>query len=192
MSTTSTRYAALADPFGAVVDSLDRTDWDAASPCEGWSARDVLDHVMTTQRDFLGQHGIDLGSGGDSPGSPAADSADVDPGAVWGSHDARLRELLADPAVEGLEYDGVFGRTTVGAAIMTFYGFDLLVHRWDLAQAAGHDEVLDAAELDTIEASADGFGEHLYGEGVCRPAVEVPAGSDRQTSVLARLGRHRR
>lgn len=184
MNTTSTRYAALAGPFGAVVGSLEPTDWEAASPCEGWTARDVLDHVMTSQRDFLGQHGIDLSSGGSS-----ADTADPDPSATWRSHDARLRERLADPAVDGLEYDGVFGRSTIGAAITTFYGFDLLVHRWDLAQAAGREEVLDAAELDTIEASADGFGEHLYGEGVCRPAVEVPAGADRQARVLARLGR---
>lgn len=184
MSTTATRYAALADPFGAVVDSLERTDWDAVSPCEGWTARDVLGHVMSTQTDFLGQHGIDLGAGGSSDHTP-----DADPSASWHSHDGRLRELLADPAVEGLEYEGAFGRTTVGATIMTFYGFDLLVHRWDLAQAVGHDEVLDATELDTIEASADGFGEHLYGEGICKPAVEVPADADRQTSVLARLGR---
>ena len=180
MTDTSHRYAQLADRFGAVVDSLTPPDWNAASPCDGWAARDVLDHVMSTQRDFLAQHGVDARNP-----SPAK----VDPAQAWHAHDHRLRELLADPAVADLEYDGFFGRSTIGAAITTFYGFDLLVHRWDLAQAAGHDETLDAVELDTIEASADGFGEHLYGEGVCHPAVEVPDGADRQTRVLARLGR---
>ncbi|MEP7334052.1 MAG: TIGR03086 family metal-binding protein [Terracoccus sp.] len=180
MTVTSDRYAQLTDRFGVVVDSLAPPDWDAASPCDGWAARDVLNHVMSTQRDFLAQHGVDAGS---------SIPAKVDPVQAWHTHDRRLRELLADPAVADLEYDGVFGRSTIGAAITTFYGFDLLVHRWDLAQAAGHDETLDAAELDTIEASADGFGEHLYGEGVCKPAVEVPGGADRQARVLARLGR---
>ena len=66
--------------------------------------------------------------------------ATVDPAQAWHAHDRHLRELLADPAVADLEYDGVFGRSTIGAAITTFYGFDLIVHRWDLAQSAGHDE----------------------------------------------------
>ncbi len=180
MTDTSDRYAQLADRFGAVVDSLTPTDWGDASPCEGWAASDVLDHVMSTQRDFLAQHGVDAGS---------SIAATVDPAQAWHAHDRHLRELLADPAVADLEYDGVFGRSTIGVAITTFYGFDLIVHRWDLAQAAGHDEILDAAELDTIERSADGFGEHLYGEGVCKPAVDVPDGAERQAKVLARLGR---
>ncbi|MEO6998218.1 MAG: TIGR03086 family metal-binding protein [Terracoccus sp.] len=183
MTVTSDRYTQLADRFGDVVDSLTPPDWGAASPCEGWTARDVLAHVMSTQRDFLAQHGVDAGS---------SSAAEFDPAQAWHAHDRHLRELLADPAVADLEYDGVFGRSTIGAAITTFYGFDLIVHRWDLAQAAGREEVLDAAELDTIEASADSFGEHLYGEGVCKPAVDVPDDADRQTRVLARLGRRSR
>ena len=30
------------------------------------------------------------------------------------------------------EYDGFFGRTTIGATLDNFYGFDLVVHGWDL------------------------------------------------------------
>ncbi len=173
-------FSRLADRFGSVVDRLDDADWGRASPCEGWSARDVLRHVISTQCDFLAQHGIDASTPTDVP---------TDPGRAWRSHDGVVRSLLADPAVASLEYDGVFGRTTVGASLVTFYGFDLVVHRWDIATAAGLDERLDDSELDQIESSADGFGDHLYDEGVCRPAVAAPAGADRQTRVLARLGR---
>ena len=59
----------------------------------------------------------------------------------------------------------------------------------DLTQAAGRDERFDDAELDVIEGAADGFGEHLYGEGICKPALAAPADADRQAHVLARLGR---
>jgi len=173
-------FSRLADRFGGVVDRLDDADWGRDSPCEGWSARDVLHHVVSTQRDFLAQHGIDA--------SIPIDSS-TDPSAAWHAHDDRVRALLADPAVATLEYDGVFGRTTVGASIVTFYGFDLVVHRWDLASAAGLEERLDDSELSMIESAADGFGEHLYDDGVCKPAVQTPAGADRQTRVLARLGR---
>ena len=173
-------YSRLADRFGAVVDRLDDGDWGRDSPCEGWSARDVLQHVVSTQRDFLAKHDIDASTGVDV----AADAQ-----AAWHAHDDRVRALLVDPAVAAHEYDGVFGRTTVGASIVTFYGFDLVVHRWDIATAAGLDDRFDAGELEMVERSADGFGDHLYDDGVCKPAVPAPEDADRQARVLARLGR---
>ncbi|WP_020142052.1 TIGR03086 family metal-binding protein [Terracoccus sp. 273MFTsu3.1] len=172
-------YLRLAEPFASVVDRVPNDAWDSSSPCKGWSARDVLTHVVTTQRDFLEQRGVDAAT--------AADGSD--PRAVWQAHDERMRELLADPDVAGQEYDGVFGRTTVGASIVTFYGFDLVVHRWDIAVAAGLDEHLSDEELEMLDRSADGFGDHLYDDGVCKPAVPVRDGADRQERVLARLGR---
>ena len=181
-------YTRLADAFGAVVDRVPTDRWDAPSPCEGWSAGDVLAHVVTSQRGFLADHGIDASTSHnldvDDP-----DGSTTDLRAAWHAHDDRMRELLADPAVAGLEYDSVFGRTTVGRTIVAFHGFDLVVHRWDLATAAGLDERLTDDELDMLERSADGFGEHLYDDGVCAPAVPVPDGADRQERLLARLGR---
>jgi uncharacterized protein (TIGR03086 family) len=173
-------FSRLADRFGEVVDRLDDADWGRSSPCEGWSAGDVLHHVISTQRDFLAQRGVDT-----------ATATDVltDPRAAWHGHDDRVRTLLSDPDVALREYDGVFGRTTVGASLVRFYGFDLVVHRWDIAAAAGLDERLDDSELSMIESAADGFGEHLYDDGICKPAVPAPAGADRQSRVLARLGR---
>lgn len=167
----------LADRFGATVDSID--DWEAASPCEGWNARDVLTHVIETQRDFLTGQGCDLGERLDF----------ANPAGAWHGHDERIRGLLADPAVAEREYDGHFGRTTIGATLTTFYGFDLVAHRWDLARSAGREVRFDDAELALLEASIDGFGEHLYADGICRPALPVDGDADRQTHVLARLGR---
>lgn len=177
-------YTRLSDPFGSVVDRVPASEWDAASPCEGWSARDVLAHVIGSQRGFLEERGIDA-----APTADLSVDAPADPASAWHVHDGRMRELLADPAVAGLEYDGVFGPTTVGASIVAFHGFDLVVHRWDIATAAGLDERFTDAELDLVDRSADGFGEHLYGDDVCKPAVAVADDADRQERVLARLGR---
>jgi len=173
-------YARLAGPFGAVVNRLDDVDWARPSPCESWSARDVLDHVVTTQREFLASHGV---------GATTSPAVATDPAAAWRAHDEWMRELLADPDVAGVTYDGVFGTTSVGESIVTFYGFDLVVHRWDIAAAAGLDERFGDDELDLIETSAEGFGEHLYDEGVCGPALVPREGADRQERILARLGR---
>lgn len=177
------RYTELAAAFGSVVDTLPRDAWDAPSACEGWTGRDVLGHVVGTQRGFLRSRGIEL---------DADPALDVDPVDGWHSHEQEMRRLLADESVPSLEYDGVFGRTTVGATIVSFYGFDLLVHRWDLAQAADRDERFAEDELDLIESALPTFGEHLYDDGVCKPAVPVAEDADRQARLLARLGRSRR
>jgi len=65
----------------------------------------------------------------------------------------------------------------------------MFVHRWDIARAVGADAGLTDAEVDRMEAGADSFGPALYMDGICRPAVDVPADADRPTRVLARLGR---
>ena len=177
------RYIQLAAAFGSVVDTLPRDAWNLPSACEDWTGRDVLAHVVGTQRGFLRSRGIELDA------DPALDD---DPVAGWHAHDEEMRRLLADESVTSLEYDGVFGRTTVGATVVSFYGFDLLVHRWDLAQAADRDVRFTEEELDLIETALPGFGEHLYDDGVCKPAVPVAEDADRQARVLARLGRSAR
>lgn len=177
MSAHLGQYEELAAPFTGVVEST--SDWSADSPCQGWSAADVVGHVIESQRDFLGQHGCDL--------PPAPEGAD--PAAAWRAQDQAVRALLADEAVATRRFDGYFGPTTVGDTLVRFYGFDLLVHRWDLVRSQGRDERFSDAELDLIEGAVAGFGPALYAEGICKPALEPPADADRQTRVLASLGR---
>ena len=119
---------------------------------------------------------------------PAADLA-ADPVAAWAAHAATVAGLLDDPAIAGIAYDGHFGPTTLGETVERFYVFDMLVHRWDLARAAGSDTSFTDAELDRIDESAQSFGPVLYMEGSCRPAVPAASDADRQTRVLATLGR---
>ena len=180
MTTTSARYAAALAPLTALVDAVPPERWSSASPCAGWSAADVLAHLVQTQREFLTARGIDLG--------PAPDPA-ADPVAAWHDHAERVAAALSDERVVTASYDGHFGPTTVGATFEQFYVWDMLVHRWDIARATGADAGLTDAELDAIQAGADGFGEALYMEGICRPGAAVPEDADRTARVLARLGR---
>jgi uncharacterized protein (TIGR03086 family) len=165
-----------ADRFTAVLDGLPSSAWAAPSPCAGWTAADVVDHLVDSQRDFLARQGVDLGP-----------RPDGDPAAVWAAH--REAALAVDDEVWHREYDGFFGPTTVGATLADFYGFDLVVHRWDVARAVGRDVRFSEAEMDDAERAIEGFGEHLYAEGICARPVPVPDGADRQTRLLARLGR---
>jgi uncharacterized protein (TIGR03086 family) len=180
MTSTAASFQAAERPLTALLDTVPPSGWARPSPCEGWTAADVVGHVIGTQRDFLTTHGVDLGG--------APDVA-ADPATAWQEHAKRVAEVLADDAVATREFEGFFGPTTVGAALEQFYVWDMVVHRWDVARAVGADAGLTDEELDRVEAGADGFGPALHMDGVCRPALDVPADADRATRVLARLGR---
>lgn len=177
MTDTATSYRAAATSLAAVLDAVRADRWDAPSPCEGWTARDVVAHVVDTQRELLATHGADLGT------APTGDPAEV-----FRQHAAAVQHVLTDDLV-GRRYDGFFGPTTVGATLEQFYVWDMVVHRWDVARATGGDERLTTAELDRVAAGADSFGEALHMDGICAPALPVDADADRQVAVLARLGR---
>ena len=174
-----TAWRRSAAPFTAEVEAV--TDWDAPSPCEGWSARDVLAHVIDTELEFLTRVGL-------APEGASGPTTDA-PAARWSDHLAVVDALLTDPAIAGRSHDGAFGPTTVGAVLTEFYGFDLVVHRWDLARSQGREVRFDAQELALLDASVDSWGEHAYAPGVFDSPLEVPEGADAQTRVLARMGR---
>ena len=175
MTSWTEDFLRATDRFTAVVDGT--TDWDAPSPCERWAARDVVDHVVSTERDYLEKHGAAL------PEREAAPAAD------WHAHADAVRRLLADRDFAELRFDGYFGPTTIEELLGSFYGFDLKVHRWDLALAGGRETTWDDTELEQIETAAAGFGDRLYADGVCRPALPTDDDADRQTRLLAVMGR---
>jgi uncharacterized protein (TIGR03086 family) len=165
-----------ADRFSTTVDAT--TDWSAASPCESWTAADVVNHVVDSEREFLARHGAELG-----------DRPEGSPPEVWAAHLSAVRPLVEDDAFVAREFDGFFGRTTIGATLDRFYGFDLVVHGWDLGSSNGSPTRFTEADIDTMEAAFEGFGDHAYDEGVFHQPVEVGADAPRQTRILARMGR---
>lgn len=177
MTSTLGAFTTAAGPWTATVHAV--ADWDVATPCDGWTARDLVAHVVGTEREFFADRGLPLE--GPVPGG--------DPVHTWDAHRASVERALADPAVPATGYQGWFGPTTVGDAFGQYYVFDLYVHRWDLARAASLEVTFTAEELDRIEADIAAWGDALYMEGICKQPVEAPADADRSTRVLAALGR---
>lgn len=170
------RFAAMT----AMVASYPHDAWDQPSPCTDWRARDIVAHLIETERDFLTRQGIALAD--ETTGDPA------DPAAQWSGHVGRVTSALT-PQVFDRPFAGYFGPTTIGATMIDFYGFDLIVHRWDLARAAGRDTRFTDDELDAVDASIAQFGDAMHATGICAPALPVPGDADRQTALLATMGR---
>lgn len=176
------RYRRLADRFDRVAAAVPDDAWDNPSPCEGWTAADVVRHVADTERELVGRLGL-----ADVP----EPEPDLHPREAWREIRPVVEALLDDPTTAGHTYDGHFGPTTLAQTIDTFYCLDLLVHGWDLARAAGLAD-LEAMPADEVTASFEAmrpFSETLRTPGVCGPELEPPAGADEQTRFLAFLGR---
>lgn len=180
MTDISQRYARLAAELTHRVDAVPAERWDDPSPCPGWSARDVVRHLLDSHRTMPEQAGVQL---------TWEASVDDDPIHAWGQARDAMQALLDDPERAGREYDGYFGRTTVQETVDRFLGFDLLVHAWDLARATGLDETLPEDEVRRTYAEAVEWGDSLRMEGVCGPPVTVDADAPEQDRLLAFLGR---
>ena len=178
--TVSDRYRKLAEDFTAKVEAVPSDRWESPSPCEGWTARDVVRHMTGNVDYFFGAIGRER---------PPAPSVDDDPAGAWASARDAMQAALDDPDVAGTEYDGFFGRTTLEASVNQFMCVDLLVHAWDLARAAGIDERLDADEVHQVFEAVQPLDEVLRAPNAFGPKVEAPADADEQTRLLAFLGR---
>ena len=180
MSDVSERYARLAGAFAEKVAAVPEDRWENLSPCEGWTARDVVRHVVETQAMFLGLVGRKL------EGVPSVDDG---PAAAWAAASAVVLADLEDPERAAAEFEGFSGRTTFEAAVNRFLCFDLVVHGWDLSRAAGLDERIAPDDVARVRRQADEFGDMLRSPAAFGPEVPAPRGADEQAKLLAFLGR---
>ena len=116
--------------FDAVVQRVPSDKWDNQSPCDEWTARDVLRH----QCGVLQAMAATLKSGETVPPQPI-DSAET-PAAVWAeTRDSVLAEL-DEPEILDREGKFWFGPMSVDQWIQVVQ-WDPITHAWDISKAAG-------------------------------------------------------
>jgi uncharacterized protein (TIGR03086 family) len=174
------RYRRLSAAMTERIANVPPDLWSAPSPCEQWTARDLVRHLVDVHGMFLGLVGRSLRPGPD---------AEEDPLGAWASARDQVQGDLDDPRRAEEEFDGLSGRSTFAQAVNRFVCFDLDIHGWDLARATGQDERIDPAELPLLWQTAESFGDAIRAESVCGPAVEVPPDAPEQDRLLAFLGR---
>jgi uncharacterized protein (TIGR03086 family) len=180
MTQVSERYRKRSQEFADTVAAVPDERWASPSPCEDWTARDVVRHVVQTPGIFFGMIGREY---------PEPPSVDDDPVAAVAAARAAMQSALDDPPTATTEFDGFFGRTSFEQAVDRFVNFDLVVHRWDLARATGLDETMPPEEVARLTEEVAGFGDAARSPGVFGPEVDVPPDADPQTALLGQLGR---
>lgn len=166
----------------AVVQRVPDDAWDEDSPCDGWTARDVVGH----QAGVLA--GLAHMAAGNEMILPTPPDDLSDPRAVWAEARDGVLEALDQPGA--LQHEGKywFGPMSIDELVGVVQ-WDPLTHAWDLQQATGVEAVIDEelAQIshDRISAMRDGLAKmKLIGE-----PVPVPDDADVVTRYLALVGR---
>jgi uncharacterized protein (TIGR03086 family) len=172
--------------FVAAVVGIRSEQWTAPTPCPGWDARALVNHVVAedlwTVALFAGATVDEVGARFDG------DVLGDDPVAACGAAASDAVRAVGSPgALQGTVHLS-FGDTPGEEYAWQLFA-DHLIHRWDLAVATGASTHLDPG---AVEACAGWFAtrEELYrSAGAIGARRPVPAGADAQTHLLAAFGR---
>jgi uncharacterized protein (TIGR03086 family) len=171
--------------FGARVDAAaSESAWSAQSPCEGWTAGDVVAHVTRNLR------GLGVATEGGDFLSTAQDQCGPDPAAEFREASAAARASLARSDGPTTTADVRIGPTTMSLEYLVVSLMrDVVIHTWDLARATGGDEQLDDGLVDAATAAMA-----LVSPAMRRPdsygeALSIDVGMDAQVRLLAMSGR---
>jgi uncharacterized protein (TIGR03086 family) len=149
---------------------------DAETPCDGWSVRTLMNHMLDTARFFTSS-----ATGGDAA-LPSPDPPELlgdDPVAAFEESRATMIEAYGAP--------GVIERTgpSIGIAFA-----DQLLHGWDLARATEQDATMPEGLPDVALQMIHGRFTDEQRKGVFKPEVPVPHDASAQDRLLAYTGRN--
>ena len=176
--------ATFADRLAAVGDD----QWDLPTPCEGWTVRDLVHHVVGGNAMAV----VLLG------GASTEEAIAVFTGTELADDVTAQFAAGAAEQTAAFSVDGATARTLhhpmgdiPGEMVLGFRIGDLTLHSWDLARATGGDEVLPDALVEATWASlspmADMIGSvGVFGEG---PSGNASAEAPLQDRLLDLAGR---
>lgn len=171
------RHEAVAGAFGHLVGGT--RDWSAPAPVAGWTARDVVGHLVGWFPGFLAGGGVDLAPG------PAVED---DPVAAWQHQADGVRALLEERGEEPFTHPRA-GIHRLADAIDRFYTADVFMHSWDLARATGQHIDLDEDFAAALLAGMRQMEEVLRGSGQYGPPVPVAADASIVEVLMGFIGR---
>lgn len=171
------RHAAVAGGFGRLVART--TDWSAPAPVDGWTARDVVAHLVDWFPGFLSAGGVEL-----SAGPSVAD----DPQAAWQHQSDAVQAIVEQRGDESFTHPYA-GTHRLADAVDQFYTADVFMHSWDLARAGGHDPDLDEDFAARMLAGMRPIEAMLRDSGQYGPAVPVPDDAPVVDRLMGFIGR---
>jgi uncharacterized protein (TIGR03086 family) len=151
---------------------------DAKTPCEEWTVKDLLNHIVGGQSLFEG------GARGEGPSGPPSGM----PPAVISDDPAADYEAARKRVVEAYKQDGAMDK---GAMLLGIGVVDQLVHGWDLAKATGQDATMPDDIATVAFQTVNGMMDDDATRGHSfKPRVSVADDASAQDKLLGYLGRN--
>ena len=181
MSDIAERYERITAQFTDRVRAVPVDAWNNPSPCEGWTARDVVVHLTEWIPAFFGSQGVEF---------PTIPSAQDDPVGAWETVQSTIANALAEPTMAAKQIETPFSTQSLAETVDMIVTGDVFTHTWDLARATGQSETLDPDQVQRMIAAMAAMPEDvLRANGMFGPRIDVPAEADDQTRFLAYAGR---
>lgn len=179
-SDPAARHRAVAGAFTDLVAST--RSWEAPAPVTGWTARDVVGHLVEWLPGFL--------AGGSDVRLPAGPPVADDPVGAWQAAYDGVQAVLEDPATADRRLTNPhLGELPLATAIDRFYTSDVFMHAWDLARATGQPHELDADTCAEMLAGMQPIEDMMRGSGQYGPRVPVPDDAPVQDRLVGFIGR---
>ncbi|WP_330172760.1 TIGR03086 family metal-binding protein [Streptomyces sp. NBC_01498] len=181
------RHAEALDLFTDRVHAVGADRWAARTPCEGWSVRDLVNHLTVEQLWVppLVSEGRTMAEVGDAfDGDVLGD----DPVGVWDRAAAAARAAFGERGAMDRAVPLSYGETGAGAYCSQMV-LDAVVHAWDLSRGIGADDRLPRDLVDFALGEVEPYADSLSGSGLFDPPLDPPRGADDQTRLLAMVGR---
>lgn len=179
-------HAEALDATGTIVAGIPADRWHAATPCDGWDVRALVNHVVSGN----------LWAAELAAGWTIEDVGDRLDGDVLGADPAGSYAASAKAAAAAFRAPGALDAPCavsygpVPGAVYAGHRFiDVFIHGWDLAVATGQDTALDADLMQACREVIEPQLEAFRGAGALAEPLTVPPGATGQTRFLAMLGR---
>jgi uncharacterized protein (TIGR03086 family) len=187
MNTPELHARATAE-FDRRVKAIGADQWHQPTPCSDWDVRTLVNHLVYENhwtRPLL-------------DGATIEEIGDRFEGNLLGDEPKAAWEASAKEATAAVGRAGAMERTvhvSYGDIPGEEYAFqlftDLLIHGWDLARGIGSDDSLDPELVEACYERIKPQEDMLKSSGLYGPKVEPPRDADRQTQLLAVVGRRR-
>jgi uncharacterized protein (TIGR03086 family) len=151
------------------------SDLDAPTTCDGWTVRTLMNHMLETQRYFVGSaRGDDV-------------TLSQQPPDLLGKHPSADFDRARAETLRTFGAPGVIERT--GPALGIAFS-DQLLHGWDLAVSTGQNVTMPEGLPEAAYAMIHGQFTDEQRQGVFKPEVAISPDASPQAKLLAYTGRH--
>ncbi len=178
-------YEGARDYMIPIIGGVQASQLTGATPCSEWNVKQLINHNLLVaewvHQTFTGGEGADpFAVDGDLPAEGAQ--------AAFATVTNKVLDAIKAPGMLEKVITTPFGEMPAGNFLMFPFG-DILIHKWDLAQATNLDTAMDSSMADACFQVISPMLQGNRDGGFFGPEVTVPIDASDRDKLLGLCGR---